>query len=139
MVENESNFSERFEKLRAGRPYQEISDEIFQRFNVRISPQAMHKWVKVNGRISEDNARIVAQYFDVSPGWLIFGEGQPQRHRFLHILENMSAENAQQSLDFIEYQLQKSERSIAAEKLPSYIKMIESIRQDLDKLKGNKG
>lgn len=138
MVENQDNFGERFEKLRDGQSYQDLSDAIFDRTKVRISPQAMNKWVKQGGGITESNARIVAEHFGVNPGWLMFGEGPAPEPRIRHILQDLPVENAQQSLDFIEYQIQKAGKFIAAEKLPSYTKMIESIRKDLEKRKGGK-
>lgn len=138
MVEKQGDFGTRFEELRDGMSYQDLSDAIFARAEVRITPQAMHKWVKQGGGITPDNARVVAEYFGVSPGWLLFGEGPEPQPRIRHILEDLPPENSQQSLDFIEYQLGRAGKFIAAEKMAHYMTMIEGIRQDLAKRKGNK-
>ena len=98
----------------------------------------MHKWVKQGGGITPDNARVVAEYFGVSPGWLLFGEGDAPEPRMRNALFEMPAENAQQSLDFIEYQLSRSGKFIAAEKMARYMTMIDDFRQDLAKRKGGK-
>ena len=138
MVEKQSDFGSRFEELRGDMSYNDLSAAILERFGARITAQAMHKWVKQGGGITPENARIVADYFGVNPGWLLFGEGPAPEPRIRHILEDLPPEHSQQSLDFIEYQLSRAGKFIAAEKMASYMTMIESIRQDLAKRKGGK-
>lgn len=139
MIENAKTFGERFETLRGPRSYQELSDAIFLKVGQRISPQAMHKWVKQSNGITIDNARLVAEFFEVSPAWLLFGEGEAKPPPINRIVENLPADNQQQTLDFIEYQISKSEGMIASEKLTDYMAMIQRIREDMEqRRKGEK-
>ena len=138
MVENQGDFGERFELLRAGRSYQELSDAIFERHQIRITPQAMHKWVKHGGGITPDNARIVADFFKVAPGWLLFGEGERPEAHVEDAIRDLPDDRCQQTLDFIEYQIQRSVPHMAAEKLSSYSTMISKIRADLERRKSGK-
>lgn len=139
MIENAKTFGERFENLRGDRSFQELSDAIQAATGQRISPQAMHKWVKQSNGISLENARLVAEFFDVSPAWLLFGEGEPKPPPINRIVRDMPAESQQQTIDFIEYQLSKAHGFIAAEKLSDYMTMIDDIRRDMElKKKGGK-
>jgi len=137
MIENQGDFAERFEKLRGKQTYQELSDAIFQRFNVRITPQAMNKWAKQSGGITPDNARIIAEYFDVTPGWLLFGESAAAKIEDL--VRDLPGDGAQQALDFLEYKTERASEFMAAEKLARYMSMIERIRADLHKRKNSDG
>lgn len=138
MVENQGDFGERFEKLRLGRSYQDLSDAIFESTKIRITPQAMHKWVKQGGGITADNARVVADSFEVSPGWLLFGEGEAPAPKLGDVVLDLPGDKPQQTLDFIEYQIQAGSKFIASEKLASYMTMIDRIRKDLKKRRGGK-
>lgn len=132
MVENEDTFGSRFEALRGARSYQDLSDAIDKRYGLRISPQAMHKWVK-GGGITPDNAKIVAEFFGVTPGWLLFGEGADTRPSVEDAMQELPGDQQQQTIDFLEYQLHRSAPMIAREKLAKYMAMIDGIRRDLEK------
>ena len=138
MIEKQGDFGARFEELRDGMSYNDLSAAIFERFGVRITAQAMHKWVKQGGGITPDNARVVAEYFGVSPGWLLFGEGPEPKPSIDKIFYEMPVDMAQQTLDFSEFNLNKCKKFIAAEKMASYMTMIDGIRRDLVKRKGGK-
>lgn len=136
MVENdntEDTFAARFDALRGDRSYQDISDGIEKRFGVRITPQAMNKWVK-GGGIKPDNARVLADFFDVTPGWLLFGESPAKRQLDVKdaVLE-LPGDQSQQTIDFIEYQLHRAAPMIARDKMAKYMTMIDGIRKDLSK------
>lgn len=133
MVENEGSFADRFERLRGDTSYEKLSDAIALKCGVRISAQGMHKWVKQGGGITLENAKVVSEYFGVSPSWLLFGEGKPSAIE--EVIAQLPDDNPQQTIDFIEYKLQRSEHLIASEKLAHYMKMIEDFRQDIAKLR----
>lgn len=65
-------FAERFEHLRAGRSYGELSDQIYEATGIRITPQALHRWSR-GASPTEQNAAAVAKFFGVSTQWLLHG------------------------------------------------------------------
>lgn len=140
MVEKIDTFAARFEKLKGPLSYQELSDAIFKKMAVRISPQAMHKWVKEDGGISIDNAKIVAAYFGKRPGWLLFGEGEEQAAgpNVNNLIVDLPEDSGQMTLDLLEFQLERGKGLIASDQVAGYFKMIDSLKKDLEKRK-NKG
>lgn len=132
MVENEDSFAARFEALRGARSYQELSDAIADAHDIRISPQAMHKWVH-GGGITPENAKVVALFFGVTPGWLLFGEGAESVPSVEDAVLELPGDQPQQTIDFLEYQLRRSAPMIAGEKMAKYMAMIDGIRKDLEK------
>lgn len=136
MVEESGTFAERFEKLRGALSYGRLSELIEERTGHRISGQAMHKWVKADGGITLENARVIAEFFGVTPAWLLFGEGPgPQHPDLADIIRGLPDDNPQQVLDFISYKIERAEGVIATDKMADYMKMIEGIRADMDRRK----
>lgn len=140
MVENEGSFAERFERLRNGVSYEKLSDAIAAKTGVRISPQGMNKWVTRSGGITMENAKAVAEYFSVSPSWLLFGEGKPSTSITLEdVISQLPDDNPQQTIDFIEYKLQRSEHLIASDKIARYMDMIDRFRKDIEQRRKGSG
>jgi transcriptional regulator with XRE-family HTH domain len=141
MVENTGTFAERFEKLRNGMSYQALSEAVEAKTGVRISGQAMHKWVSQDGGITLENARAIAMYFDVKPGWLLFGEGEEPTHKpgLEEAISELPDDTPQRVLDFIQYNFERAEGLLASDKLAHYTAMIENIKRDLDARKQKDG
>lgn len=133
MIESDSSFAARFEKLRGETSFQKLSDAVAAQTGIRISAQAMHKWVQQDGGITLENAKAVAEYFKVSPGWLLFGEGQGQQPTIDAAIREMPAQNKQQSIDFLEYQIKSAAPFMASEKLAHYMAMIERFKRDIER------
>jgi len=133
MVEKVETFASRFERLRGDRSYQALSHAIFAKTEIRITPQAMHKWVATDGGITPENLKIVAGFFGVTRGWLLFGEGPgpDQKPDLTELLRALPENHPQQIIDFIEYKFERAENLIASDRLSDYMKMLESIRTDL--------
>lgn len=136
MVEKTETFADRFEQLRGERSYEALSDDIAKKTRVRISAQAMHKWATKNGGITLENARAIASYFDVSPAWLLFGDGPGPRYHLTEAIQDLPEEAQQQVFDFIGYKFERAEGLIASDKLSNYLKMIQRFKDDLDGRKG---
>lgn len=136
MVEKIETFAERFERLRGNTSYEALATGIELKTKVRISPQALHKWVK-GGGVAVENIRAVANYFGVSPGWLLFGEGAgPDATEHLEsALQDLPQESQQQVLDFITYKIERAEGLLANDKLARHMALIESFKRDLAGLK----
>ena len=135
MIKDQNDFGERFERLRGKMSYQDLSNAIFLKTGVRITAQAMNKWVKQGGGITPDNARIISQFFNVKPGWLIFGEGAGPGEHIDDLIRDLPETDNYQTLDFIEYKVERATQFMTAEKLARYMNMIDKIRSDLDKRK----
>jgi hypothetical protein len=121
--------AERFEKLRAGMSYQALSDAIFRKTGVRISPQAMHKWSK-GGNIDPDNVKPVCEFFGVTEAWLVYGAGRESTLTIDGLVSSLPDEPYQRTLDFIRYQLTTSGSNLFAgepEKLGDYLKFIDRL------------
>lgn len=131
MVQNVDSFAARFEQLRGETSYQKLSDAVAAQTGVRISAQAMHKWVQQDGGITLENAKVIAEYFKVSPGWLLFGEGEGRPPTIDSAIRELPAANKQQSIDYLEYQLKSAAPFMAAEKLAHYMTMIEGFKRDI--------
>ena len=132
MVEKTERFADRFEKLRGDTSYQALSDALYIRANVRISPQAMHKWSK-GGAITPENLRIVAEFFGVREAWLLMGESSEQDDASLKkLVDALPGDNGQQVLDFIRYKIERSDPAIIAnETMSHYLSLIDGIQRDL--------
>lgn len=77
-----------------------------------------------------------AQFLDVDVEWLVTGHGSPERirktsMRLAEIVDGLPKDPRQQTLDFISYQVTKSEPFLVGEKAAYYHRMIESITQDM--------
>jgi transcriptional regulator with XRE-family HTH domain len=141
MVENTGTFAERFEKLRNGMSYQALSEAVEAKTGVRISGQAMHKWVSQDGGITLENAQAIAAYFNVKPGWLLFGEGEEaaQQPGLEQAIGELPDDTPQRVLDFIQYNFDRAEGLLASDKLAHYTAMIDKIKRDLEARKKNDG
>jgi transcriptional regulator with XRE-family HTH domain len=94
------------------------------------------------GETKKFDAELVvkaAQFLDVDVEWLVLGEGSPERIRktslrMAQIVDGLPKDPRQQTLDFISYQITKSEPLMAGERSAHYHHMIESIIQDMKNL-----
>jgi len=131
MVEKTGTFADRFERLRGGMAYQALSDAIYRKTGIRISPQGMHKWSK-GGAITPENLRVLSEFFGVREGWLLFGEGPEQAESSLNELVGaLPDDSAQQVLDFIRYKIERADSLVASERLSHYLAMIDDIKKDM--------
>jgi hypothetical protein len=81
-------FADRLAALKGDVSYHELARRM-QAAGLNVTAQGLHKWIALNGGIGLDNLRDVARYFDVSPGWLYFGEeDEPTDHK----LDDLSPE-----------------------------------------------
>ena len=77
-----------------------------------------------------------AQFLDVDVEWLVLGDGHPERIRktsmqMAQIVDSLPSNPRQQTLDFISYQITKTEPLMAGEKAARYRQMIETIIHDM--------
>jgi len=101
------------------------------------SPGVITQW-KSGQTQNFDAVKVIkaAQFLNVDVEWLVLGDGTPERMRktSLHmaqIVDSLPREPRQQTLDFISYQITKSEALMTGEKGAHYHKMIEEIIQDM--------
>ena len=133
MVDSDATFAARFARLRGSTSFESLSEAIYRRYGKRISAPAMHKWAQ-GGGITVDNLRILADHFGVSPAWLMLGEGSMHGPVSLeHVLHALPDNNGPQVLDFIRYKIERAEGMIASDRLGEYMKMIDTIRQDMER------
>lgn len=129
MVEKVETFGERFDKLRGGMSYQALSDAIYRKTQLRVSPQAMHKWSK-GGGIEQDKLKLLAEFFGVTEAWLMYGESPPPT--LDEAVGALPDESRQEVLDFIRYKYSRAEGLVASDIAGDYHAMIDRIRKDMD-------
>lgn len=132
MIESQNTFGERFNSLRGKMSYQALSDAIFTRFGVRITAQAMFLWVKKNGKITEENIKVIADFFNVREAWLRYGDGDKGCECELQgVIGALPQESQQQVFDFIQYKFERGGQLFAKQTLGDYLAMIDKIKHDL--------
>lgn len=124
-------FPDRFERLRGGMSYQALSDGIYRKTGMRISPQAMHKWSR-GGGIDQDTAKLVAEFFGVHEAWLLFGTGPESILSLEHVLDALPDPAHERTVDFIKYQIERNatETELFVKepaKLTEYLKFIDRL------------
>ena len=121
-------FATRFEKLRGGMSYQALSDAIYRKTRQRVSAQAMHKWTR-GGGIGPDKLKLLAEFFDVSEVWLMYGD--PKVSSLDEAVGALPDASRQEVFDFIEYKFARAENMIAGDSAGEYLAMIDRIRRDM--------
>jgi len=109
---------------------------------VGVSAAAVAQWETGDSKsLRPENLFKAARALNKSAEWLATGEGPETPRWQLHDMVNeMSVNDAQQVIDFIEYRFEKSEDVIASDKVARYTKMIEGFKHDLEqRRKGNRG
>jgi hypothetical protein len=71
-------FADRFMRLKGDESFQSLSDRMAKK-GLHISPQSLFKWSK-GGGVTPENLMLLAQFFDMSPGALFFGEDSSRLH-----------------------------------------------------------
>ncbi|MCU0939709.1 MAG: helix-turn-helix domain-containing protein [Burkholderiaceae bacterium] len=104
-----------------------------------ITPQAIYRWLE-GSDVKQENLAALARAYGVPEAWLRYGEGPKQQlsesqQAAAKLFEELPPEMAQQSLDFIEYQLHRSTSVIAGERLAHYMTWISRIRANLEEKK----
>lgn len=129
------------ETIDGDNPY-EVSRKLAEQ-GVMITPQAIYSWLDGSG-VKEENLAALARTYRVSESWLRYGEGSKKLlsesdQAAVNLIGELPPEIAQQSLDFIEYQIHRSTAVIAGEKLAHYMTWIDRIRADLEQKKRKSG
>lgn len=120
------SFAQRFKQLRGRASYQGLSDAIFEKTGIRITPQAMHKWNE-GGQINRTNARILADFFGTNEAWLLYGVG-PERSVIIEdLIRELDPASARQVLDYIRYHLERHSKQLTADKMQTYLDLIRRI------------
>jgi hypothetical protein len=130
----EGSFAERFDKLRATRSLQALSDAVYEKTGVRISPQAMQKWRR-GGGIKPKHAATIADFFGVTPVYLLFGTGPVAARPLEEGVRSLPAESGQQALDFLQYQFQRSKELFTQDIFAEYMTMIDRLKADMRRRK----
>lgn len=128
MVDKNDSIATRFEQLRGEMSYQDVSDAIFAKTGVRITPQAMHKWTH-GGNIAPDNVALVCQYFNVNQSWLLFG-GSRIAFSLEDVVNALPAGSRNEVLNFIRYKVERDSVELRAEdpaKVTDYLKFIDRL------------
>lgn len=104
---------------------------------IGASPAMVTQW-KTGQTMQFDAVKVIkaAQFLDVDVEWLVLGDGHPERIRktsmqMAQIVDSLPSNPRQQTLDFISYQITKTEPLMAGEKAARYRQMIETIIHDM--------
>ena len=124
-------FAENFAELRGDRSLQTLSDEIFARLGVRITPQAMHKWLR-GGNIAPANVRVLSTFFGVSEAWLMHGSGSRGGVTLEQMVNALSPESAKLVLGLLRYSLEQCDPPPAPELLANYRSAINALLKAVD-------
>lgn len=88
-------------------------------------------------QMKPENLFKIARKLGKSAEWLVTGEGtELPRESLYNALSELPGDSPQQSLDFLQYQIEKADGFIAREKMASYMAMIEDFKRDMKKRKG---
>lgn len=136
MIDKLSSFSERFQALRAGKPYDKLSEELLAATGKRVSAQTLHNWATGKTDITEDNLQVLASFYKVRPAWLRYGEGDMHESAALEdVLKDLPEPDRQQVFDFVRYKIERADTMIASDKIGSYLTMIDRIKADMERKK----
>lgn len=102
-----------------------------------VSPQAIHKWRR-GGPIGEENLLALCKAYGIEPAWLRYGVGPRRanqveaspREAVGELLESLPPEARQETLDFIEWKVQRSP-FVNREQFGRYLRMIDQIKRAL--------
>jgi hypothetical protein len=128
MVDRIETVAERFEHLRGNMSYQDLSDAIFEKIGIRITPQAMHKWAH-GGNIAPENVEVVCQFFNIPQGWFLFG-GSRIAFSLEDVVNALPAESRREVLNFVRYNIERHSTELRAKdpgKAPDYLKYIDRL------------
>lgn len=102
-----------------------------------ISGTAVSLWESGDTKsIKPEHLFKIARKLRKSAEWLVTGEGtQLPREELYDALSQLPADTPQQSLDFIQYQIEKAEGVIASDKIARYVAMIEDFKRDMERRK----
>jgi len=129
MVEKAKGFAKRFEELRAGMSFQALSDAVYRKTGIRVSPQGMHKWAK-GGGADPDKIELMAKYWGVSAAWLAYGVGDPNKTPTLSdAVDALPDDSRREVLDYIQYKITRAEAMMAQEDRSNYVALIEKLRK----------
>lgn len=104
---------------------------------IGLSRAAIAQWETGNTKnIRPENLFKAAEKLSKSAKWLALGEGPETPPEFFYeAISNLPPPQAQQSLDFINFQWMHTEGRVAAQKIASYTAMIDRIKKDMDRKK----
>lgn len=105
---------------------------------VGVSDTAVTKWI-ASGQISRANAAKVAHALGISLDQLLRGQQDTLGQRMAAPIDALPRKAQQEVLDFLRYKYERAEEIVANEKAASYHLMIERIKSDMDRLKGENG
>lgn len=124
-------FASRFQQLKGRASFQALSDAVYRATGIRITAQAMHKWTE-GGNINRANARVLADFFGVTEAWLLYGVGREHEVLLEDALRDLERGAARQVLDYIRYHLERHSRQLTADKMQTYIGLLERLQSELE-------
>ena len=101
-----------------------------------LTPNAARKWLLGLGMPERDTAIEIANAAHVNVLWLLQGAGPKRGEAFdtapgelLEAVQHLPANEGQQVFDFIRYKIERADGWFAAEKLASYMQMLDKFAQ----------
>lgn len=93
----------------------------------------------VSKTIRSENLFPIARKLNKNAEWLLTGEGHETDYGpLVDSIIDLPDDNPQQSLDFISYRWERSEGIVASDKIAKYTTVIDKMKRDLDKRRGDK-
>lgn len=98
-----------------------------------ISGTAVSQWESGETKsVKPEHLFKIARRLGKSAEWLVTGEGTDLPRELLYdALADLPNNNPQQSLDFIQYQIERADGLIASDKIARYVAMIEAFKRDM--------
>lgn len=113
--------------------------DVARKFALRgtdLSAQAVYKWLG-GGDIGEANLRLLCEIYGTSPAYVRYGIKTEERltngqKAAAELIGSAPPQMVQMTLDFLEYQMQKTSAPAVQEHLADYMAMIDRIKRDMD-------
>jgi transcriptional regulator with XRE-family HTH domain len=122
------------DRIRASRKAAKLTQEQLGAI-AGVSGAAVAQWESGDSKtLKPENLFKIARRLGKSAEWLVTGEGTELPPELIYNgLSDLPLENAKQSLDYMQYQIEKAGNLIASEKAARYVTMIQAFKDDMEK------
>lgn len=125
------------DRIRASRKAAKLTQEQLGAI-AGVSGAAVAQWESGDSKtLKPENLFKIARRLGKSAEWLVTGEGTELPPELIYNgLVELPLENAKQSLDYMQYQIERAGSLIASEKAARYVAMIQAFKLDMEKRRG---